>query len=203
MSSFTSTLGYTIGQDITATVIAINSVASSAESDVSNNDIVAQSVPTVALSNLAATSTTTSITMTWDALTTDTEIGYSTITSYVVIHDNGTPGTGDDVTRTVVITDGETTSFTGLTTGTSYAFTVSAANKHGTSATAPSGITYTAATIPAAPSAPVISQGSLSTAITFTWSTTATSNGLSVDSYKVLVLDRSSTPASYVENSSI
>ena len=97
MSTFTSTLQYTIGQPIRVKATATNSVGESTQSGESNTDVVAQSTPTISVSNLAATSTVTSITLTWSALTDGAQTGYSSVTSYKITHDNGTPGnTADD-----------------------------------------------------------------------------------------------------------
>ena len=204
MTTFTSTLGYSIGEQITAKATATNSQGESTQSGASTENVLAQSEPTVGVSNLTPTSTTTSITLTWDPLTDGAQTGYSSVLRYTVTHDNGTPGTtSDDVSRIVSkADDGETTTFTGLTTGTSYIFTVVATNVHGSSS-ANTQATYTAASVPAAPSPVVVSQTTSSTSITFTWTTSATSNGLSVDSYKMLIWKKDATPADYTENTTL
>ena len=69
MSSFTSTLVYTIGTYIRAEFTATNSKGTSTVSNPSTGTIVGQSAPTIAASGLSATSTITTITLSWTALT--------------------------------------------------------------------------------------------------------------------------------------
>jgi hypothetical protein len=189
MATFTNAgiLNYAIGTKIEAKVSAVNLNGTSTQSAVSTEDIKAQSAPTAANTVLAATSTVDSITLTWTALINDAERGYSSITKHVVTM-NGT-------TKDVVIADGTTTTFSGLTTGATYQFTVSAANKHGTGPTS-STFDYIAASQPEAPPAPSISQASGSTDILISWTQiVGNSNGLAIDSYHILISDGNLTPA--------
>ena len=69
MSSFTSSLAYSIGTYIRAELTATNSKGTSPVSNPSTGTIVGQSAPTIAASGLSATSTITTITLSWTALT--------------------------------------------------------------------------------------------------------------------------------------
>lgn len=130
MSSFTSTLSYPIGTAIRAQFTATNSKGTSPTSSPNTASIVAQSAPTIAVSGLSATSTITTITLSWTALTTDANIGYSAITGYLITNNMGTTSDATDDTTTTVTSTSHT--FSGLTTGTSYTFTVAAINIQGT-----------------------------------------------------------------------
>lgn len=88
MSTFISTLGYTPGQYIYATIQAQNSKGLSVVSNPNDPTIQAQSVPSAApqvLTNF--TSTETEISLTWSPLSFGVSTGYSSITFYELTWD--------------------------------------------------------------------------------------------------------------------
>ena len=200
MSSFTSTLKYTIGTYIRAEFTATNSKGTSPISNPSTGTIVAQSAPTIAVSGLSATSTITTITLSWTALTSDANIGYSAITGYLITNDNGTPSDNSDDTTTTVASTSNT--FSGLTTGTSYTFTVAAINVQGTGP-ASNSFSFVAADVPGQMDKVVVSQTAGSTQVTFKWTQPSALNGLPVTSYKLLFYQPNQSPAGYYENTSL
>mmetsp|Transcript_4737 Transcript_4737/g.4447 ORF Transcript_4737/g.4447 Transcript_4737/m.4447 type:complete len:466 (-) Transcript_4737:43-1440(-) len=187
MATFTNAakLNYAIGTIIEAKVSAVNAIATSTQSPVSTEVIKAQSAPTVAITGLSATSTVDSITLSWTALSTETAKGYSEITKHVVTM-NGT-------TREVVIADGTSTTFTGLTTGATYQFTVAAANKHGTG-TASSTFDYIAAGPPSVVQNLIVTLVGTSDVI-IDWQPPSSNGGSSLTSYEVYIYNGSSYQA--------
>jgi hypothetical protein len=200
MSSFTSTLSYSIGTYIRAQFTATNSKGTSTVSSPSTGTIVAQSAPTIVVSGLSATSTVSTITLSWTALTSNTDIGYSSITGYLITNDNGTPSNNADDTTTTVTSTSHT--FSGLTTGTSYTFTVAAINVQGTGPASTS-FSFVAADVPGQMDKVVISQTAGSTQVTFKWTQPSALNGLPVTSYKLLFYQPNASPAGYYEVTSL
>ena len=90
MPTFIQDLGYQLGQLIQFKATAVNLNGESSLSAVSTGTVYAQSIPTLAVSNLAYTlANSTDLTLTWDLLTTDLAQGYSQITGYQIQMDSG------------------------------------------------------------------------------------------------------------------
>lgn len=182
MTEFLTELNYTIGQSISAKVTATNLKGTSADSAVSNTNIVAQDVPqtAVVIDTGSATSTVSSITISWNALTANADTGYSSITSYTVDWEN-TNGTA--LSGSESVTSGTSVTVSGLAEGTQYQFEVTPVNIHGNGPTS-SSFSMVAAAPPAQMSKVVVSQATDSTQVTFTWSEPDI-NGLAITSYTI------------------
>ena len=88
MADVISTFNYVAGQTIKAKVYATNSIDDGLLSLDPSDTIFAQTAPTVHPSNVALTSTSTTVSVTFDDITTASERGYSPITQYhIYIHD--------------------------------------------------------------------------------------------------------------------
>lgn len=86
MSVFTTTYGYAPGSTIQAIAWASNIKGWGLYSNVNTFGTLAQVVPASAPTNLIAISNTSSITLTWNPLTTYDQFGYvSSLTGYAVI----------------------------------------------------------------------------------------------------------------------
>jgi hypothetical protein len=81
MSTFTSTLNYVAGQYIKAIVQATNEIGSTPFSPENTGPIFAQTAPTVSLT-ITFTTTATSVSLSWNALTTQADLGYSGLIQY-------------------------------------------------------------------------------------------------------------------------
>lgn len=88
-------------------------------SPVSSGTVYVQSIPTTSVSNLAsALVNSSSVTLTWDPLTTDLSQGYSTVTGYQIQMDSGSGFSN----LTPIATTNVGYNITGLTPGSSYYF---------------------------------------------------------------------------------
>jgi len=130
----------------------------------------------------------------WTALTSSSDTGYSTILGYRVYYDNG-----GATTPSIFVAETLDTTYTttGLTTGTTYNFAVTARNIYGES-TLSSSVSILARNVPAAMSTMVVTlQGTTDIRLDFT---PPNNNGLTIDEYEILIYDPSSD--SYVEDNS-
>jgi hypothetical protein len=85
MTSFINALGYVAGQTLKAQTQARNSKGLGPISDPSTSTLVAQTPPTIAPQGFAGnSSSSTSITLTWQLLTGNTNQGYSTVTNFTI-----------------------------------------------------------------------------------------------------------------------
>ena len=136
-------------------------------------------------SDVAATVTTTSVTLTWDAPASD---GGSAITDYIVKR----RVVGDSSWTTVA--DGTSTSrsatVTGLTTGTSYEFTIAAVNAAGTGSASDS-LTTTPSAVPGAATGLVIASGSGT--MLATWAAPFSNGGAAISDYVIQVRQTASS----------
>jgi titin len=170
--------GITLGQTYTFSVVATNALGSSTSTE--SAPLATATTPDAATNVTATVTGTTSADVTWTAPAFN---GGAPITSYTV---TSTPGGAN------IVVDGTTAHVTGLTTGTSYVFTVNGVNVVGSSPSASSATTLIA-TAPAAPAAPTVTVTGTTTAnVTFSAPVT---NGSAITGYTV-----TSTPAGAVVN---
>ena len=128
MTNMTDFLGYLPGDIIKATVAARNVKGWSDESVPNTAGAVAMTFPQQAPSNVAVSSlSTSSVTLSWTNLTTQSSIGYSTLTMYVVLWDQG--ANGDFIIQQLNAVSPVT--ITGLNAGQTYRFKVYARNAFG------------------------------------------------------------------------
>lgn len=183
MADLISTLSLTAGSYIKAKAIATNDRGSSPVSEASDDTVKTQVAPTVAPSSLAGTATKDSITLTWNQVTADADIGYSVVKEYRVYDVTG----GGDTLVATTTAPTVTTTLTSLTTaGDTFTYQVAAYNIHGEGPRS-SSYSQLLAGIPDTMDAPVITQSG--TTLTFAW-TPPNDNGESIDSYQLLLFDR-------------
>lgn len=182
MASLISTLSLSAGDYIKATAIAVNERGQSIESEASDDSVRTKVAPTVAPSGLAGTATKDSITLTWSQITSNTDTGYSAITTYRVYNSTS----GSDVLVGTLTAPTVTITFSSMTpSGNTFSYKVTAVNIHGEG---PKSTAYNQllAGIPDTMAAPVLTQSG--TALTFTWSV-PNNNGAALDKYTLLLLD--------------
>jgi len=128
MTNFTDFLGYQPGDLLKATVAAWNVKGWSDESDPNTVGALAMSFPLQAPSNITIASlSTSSVQISWNNLTTSSSIGYSTLTMYVILWDQGS--NGDFIIKQLNAQSPVT--ITGLNAGDTYRFKVYAWNAFG------------------------------------------------------------------------
>ena len=180
MASLISTLGLSAGDYIKAKVVATNARGSSGVSQASADTVKTQVAPTASPANLSGTSTKDSITLTWNVVTGDANIGYSGITEYRVYETTGT-----QTLRSTV--NALTTTLTSLTpAGNIFKYKVAAYNIHGEG---PLSTEYSIklAGVPATMDPVVLTQSG--TAIVFSW-TEPNANGEALTAMNLQLLDK-------------
>ena len=169
--------GLTNGTSYTFTITAVNSAGSGPGATTSS--VIPSTTPS-APTGLTATPGTNQVTLSWTA----PDSGGLPISIYTV---TATPGNFTCTTATTSCT------ISGLTSGTTYTFSVTATNNNGTgSASSPVSATPLTATPPGAPGTPTATAGS-SSALVNNW-TAAAANGSTINLYTVTATD-STTPA--------
>ena len=178
----TISTGLTLGTSYTFTVKATNVIGSSAASTASNA-VAPATVPSAPTSVTAVVTASTpngptgSVTVSWAAPSS----GGSAITGYTV-----TSSTGG---FTCTTTGATTCNVTGLSTGSSYTFTVKAANAEGTSLASTASGSVTVSTVPGAPTGVVAVNAANTpngTAVaTISWTAPASTGGASISRYTV------------------
>lgn len=114
MTELTTVFSYTLGQTIIARAKAHNTDGfSNTYSDDNTSGATATTVPAAMSTPQYTALTESSVTITWTALATDSEIGGSGITSYNLYWDNGSGST----TISLLDADQTSTDITGLTAG--------------------------------------------------------------------------------------
>ena len=167
--------GLTNGTSYTFTVSATNSVGTGASSG-SSASVTPITVPN-APTTVIATASINAVALSWNAPSNN---GGAAVSSY-----SATDGSGDTCS-----TSGATScTVSGLTPGTAYTFTVSAANAAGTGASSASSNSATTPNVPGAPTVVIATPGS--TNATVSW-TASPANGSTVTNYVV-----TSTPGNF------
>ena len=119
--------GFAGGNSIQAKARAYNSLGWGPLSSISNTDIIVQVIPNAPSNVVVANVDVSSLQVSWDALTTQTELGYASLEEYKLYWDQGL---GNYVLHSEDLTT-NTLTVGGLTAGTTYAFKVSAVNIQG------------------------------------------------------------------------
>ena len=186
-----SSFGYSNGDLIIAKISAHNGKGWGPESDPNDSGIVLQSAPISEPANFeVVVLDPTTVTLSWDSLSTE-QAGYSSITSYSILWDNG-DGSSLSVKETTTDTS---ISINLLTTGNEYEFSVRADNIYGSSSNAASK-TILVATAPNAPSVMVSQSG---TNVIVSWNT-PTNNGAVISGYTIYLKEGSG--GSFVDRTS-
>ncbi|CAB4548564.1 unannotated protein [freshwater metagenome] len=175
--------GLTNGTVYTFTLIATN-IAGSSIASASSNSVTPVTVPD-APTNVTATAGDAQIDLTWLAPTVD---GGSAITGYTVV---SSPAITAPVACTA--TTSLNCTFTGLTNGTAYTFTVIAINTVGNSLLSVASAATTPRTIPDAPTGVIATSGNAQAVIT--WSAPAFNGGSPITNYAVSSLPAVTPPA--------
>lgn len=178
-SNSVSFTGLSYGTSYTFSVAAYNAAGTSSYSSntASITPRTTPGTPTIGTANASGTSAT----VRWTA---PTSTGGSTILGYYVV---SSPAT------TTQSGSGTSMTFTGLTLGTSYTFTVAAYNIAGTGSYSSSSNSVTAATTPDTPTIGTATMTSGTTTATITWTEPASSNGSSITGYSVKATSTSGT----------
>jgi hypothetical protein len=178
--------GLTNGTVYTFTVSALNSSGTGAASDASDavTPVGAPGAPT----DLVATAGRGSVSLTWSA---PTDTGGRPVTSYEVTYSPGGPSTP-------VTTTAGTASFTSLSNGVTYTFSVKAVNDAGTGAPATTTATPKAV-LPGVPSGVVGTPGNGEVALT--WTAPVDDGGAAVSSY-VITPTAGGTPQTPIDTGS-
>jgi len=177
MTNIVTTLSYSAGSTIKATAEAYNSKGWSIPSIPNTIGEVAKIVPNAPINLAVSVLSTTSVSLTWNEITTSPSDGYSTVTSYNVLS-NG--GSGSIFTVVSTSSAGSAT-LTGLTNGVIYTFKVSAVNLFGQSA-ASSSVSIKVATVPFQMNAPVIQYSLANVALAFSY---PSSGGISITDFEI------------------
>jgi hypothetical protein len=171
--------GLTNGRTYTFTVSALNAAGAGPESVPSNAVTPVPAPPPGPPLGLTATARNASADLSWSPPSSD---GGSPITNYrVTPYINGSP-------QTPIVTGSTQTSYTvtGLTNGTTYTFTVSAANSSGYGAESAQSNAVTPAP-PTVPSAPTGVTGSpRDSAVSLTWTAPSSDGGSAITSYRIV-----------------
>ena len=172
--TLTSTIvnGLTNGTPYTFTVVSTNIVGDSSGS-IASSAITPSTVP-LRPRNVVGTFGNQQVVVSWDAPTSD---GGAPITSYTATRSPG------NVTITTINGSTRTATFTGLTNGTAYTFTVFATNLDGNSLESESSAPVTPATIPGAPTSVTGTLGN--TRVTISWVAPVSNGGASIINYTV------------------
>lgn len=165
-------------------VSATNAIGTSSTSTVNTSGARTRRAPATMTAPVKNSGTDTTMTVGWTALTTNSDIGNSAITSYKL---EWNQGDGTDNYVTLVVTSSTSYSMTGLTAGTIYRFRVSAANIYGYGSASTSA-SFIASSVPGVPSTVTVTQSSTDpTEVDFTWSAPASNGGLTIDSYQMVL----------------
>lgn len=186
----------TIGDYILVKVSATNSDGTSADSPQSANSVQYASIPVSQVTGLTATTVdSTSVTVAWTDLTL-AQSGYNAVTQYTVEYKLSSDtiwNYGGNVTTSPF-------TVTGLTTLNTYYFRVKATNQYGTGPTTDGTLSASTYGVPSTPGIPTLTQTSGSTSIVATWSAPSSSNGASVTSYSVEILNQDGTTYSILDS---
>ena len=196
MSDILGTLGYTAGQLVQAKVQANNIKGWSTPSEPNTGGEKAKSKPIAPTISAAVALTNTSISLTWNVITSEPDNGYSPVTGYR-IYWNGT-GNGNQLEALNTSTTNSAT-ISDLTTGVYYNFAITAFNIYDESLQSTTAAQQ-ASIKPDTIAAPTLNQSGKD--IVIAW-TPPNANGESIDSYEVLLYDRSGNSNDYVEHKSL
>jgi titin len=187
MTVFTSSpYSLAIDAPIVAVVEALNAKGYSTPSAGDSTGAQAETEPTTGpTASRGGDTTTSSLEVTWTAVSTSPDNGGASVTEYLVYWDNGS-GSSSASWSLAATTDASTTravSTTSISPGTTYQFAVKAKNVHGTGPLGPT-LSVLAATVPDAPEG--LTAGSVtSTSVTFTWSAPSDNGGSAVTDYSI------------------
>jgi hypothetical protein len=123
----------------------------------------------------ATTLTTSSIYLSWNALSLNSDFGYSSITNYTIVWDQGS-SINSWVNKTT--SSNTYTTITGLSLGETYSFKIIANNIYGSGPITPTSSSDLVAAAPGQMNQVVITQST--TNVVFTWSSPNSTNGASI-----------------------
>jgi hypothetical protein len=149
--------------------------------------VVFQTVP-VKVTNLVGTSTDKeSIALSWDAITSETDTGFSAVTDYEVWWDSGAEDGSDLI---YLDSSGLSTTFSkgSLTTGANYRFASLARNVHGPGPLSDEE-TILVADVPDKMNKPAVNSGG-NNDISISWTVQTIENGAEVTSYRLKILSK-------------
>lgn len=185
-------MGYSAGELVLATAEAYNSKGWSTPSEPNTSGVVAKVAPNPPTTITSSVDSTTQITLTWNAVSSSPDDGYSPVTLYKIVSNYGV---GTSYTQ---IASSSTTSVTllGLTNGYTYKFKISAVNDYGEGAYS-NIVSVVLATIPAQMSPPVINYSLEDVTITFAY---PASGGKPITDFQIWM---SSDGISFAENTNL
>ena len=197
MTAVRTTLNHSIGEDFSVKVTATNGKGTS-ELSTQSNTIAAQDVPQGKVTiDSNFTTTTSSVSISWTALTQNSDTGYSDITNYTITYSNTSAATNTGGTATSSTTSA---TISNLDEGATYQFVVTPTNVHGTGTNASDALSAVPAARPSQMSKVRITQAADSTSVTFTWDR-PTTNGLPITAYTILLFSASTN--TYAENAAL
>lgn len=185
--------GFSAGDPIRVKISATNTLGTSTESDVSNEDVIVQVppiIPTVASLQNVDEST---LLLSWNALTAQQDLGYAELLSYIVQWDAGNQ---NDLYTDLESTTELSYTITSLATGRTYAFKLGASNIQGRGEFS-NAVSLMVIGKPSQMEPPMLSEVGTNVRITLT--PPADNNSADVEEYRVLILDQALSTPDYVE----
>lgn len=185
MANLQSSLGYTPGDLVKATAEAQNSKGYGASSVANTIGQVVQVVPYAPSGVTVTANSKTSLTVSWSAITTSPNNGYSTVLSYKVYSNDGVDANAPAVLKATITHPTATTTLT-VTEGKTYKYKVVASNIHSDGADSDI-VSQLAAEIPTTQA--IVATSMSGTDVKFDWTASSDNNGAAITAQTLKILN--------------